>query len=349
MILTVKTFNITASATAICNTTPKTAVILTAPSGTNYQWKESGLPIAGATNQTYSTKIPGNYTCTLTDALCGIKVTALISINFANPPAKPVISPSPTAFVCAGFTTNLYTTTGYPLYKWSYSPTFVTGGGGGATIIPTATTYNYNTGNGGYYWVQVTDNLGCVSQWSYERKLTVNPTPNPMLSIAPQTNGSVTLGISDANTNLADFNVGGTYTWYLNGSVISGVTGQSYNATLSGTYKVHQVNTWGCTAFTPDYSVTTNCPCVKLDPNVDPNNISSSEPAYIYPNPSNGIYTIYATQNLRAVVRNVQGSMILDIPNAKEVNISDKANGIYMLQLYNDKGDIIKSTKLIKE
>ncbi len=69
----------------------------------------------------------------------------------------------------------------------------------------------------------------------------------------------------------------------------------------------------------------------------------------IYPNPARASLFIEALVPVRAVISTVDGSKEIEVANAKEVDISRLANGLYLIALYDDSGVRIAIQKFVKE
>lgn len=68
----------------------------------------------------------------------------------------------------------------------------------------------------------------------------------------------------------------------------------------------------------------------------------------IYPNPATDRVIITAPVSVRAVVTDVTGRKGIEQDNAKEVNVSTLAPGVYIITLYNRDGVVIAKEKLVK-
>jgi hypothetical protein len=91
----------TPSTTTICNGTP---VTLTSVLLTGNQWFLNGNAIGGATGQTYSAAIGGNYTVTSTVNGCTSVASGIITITEVT--IQPIISASSIS-ICTGDTATL--------------------------------------------------------------------------------------------------------------------------------------------------------------------------------------------------------------------------------------------------
>ena len=84
----------------------------------------------------------------------------------------------------------------------------------------------------------------------------------------------------------------------------------------------------------PVYSVSfpSNCNFVGLDENSPP-----TELAMVYPNPSNGIFKLYAFAPSNLIIKNLDGKLILqkriEKSGLQEINISSSPDGIYFVTL----------------
>ena len=118
-----------------------------------YQWKKSGVNMAGATSASYVANASGTYKVTVTNTLTGCTKTSgtgIVVTKIALPSA--VITPQgPTTF-CAGQSVVLTANTGAGLtYKWKKNGNY----------ISLATNANYTATTAGNYRIEVTNSNGC--------------------------------------------------------------------------------------------------------------------------------------------------------------------------------------------
>jgi hypothetical protein len=227
------------------------SVTLTSSAASGNQWSRDGTPIGGATNQTYNAIVTGSYTVTTTVAGCASAPSTAQAVTVNAIPATPTITPSgPTTF-CTGGSVTL-TSSSATGNQWSLNGSPISG----------ATAQQYIANAGGNYTVIVTTS-GCSSAASSTTTVTVNaipatPTVTPGGPTTFCTPGSVTLSSSSASGNQ----------WSLNGSSISGATGQQYIASASGNYTV-VVTTSGC-ASAPSSAVTVIANQTPATPTITP-------------------------------------------------------------------------------
>jgi hypothetical protein len=121
-----------------------------------------------------------------------------------------------------------------------------------ASAISGATSASYTATMNGSYTVVVTNASTCSST-STATVVTVNALPTATITPASSTTfcqgGSV---VMNANTG-----TGLTYQWFNNTSAISGATGASYTATMSGSYTVTVTNASTCSSTSTAVVVTT--------------------------------------------------------------------------------------------
>ncbi len=78
------------------------------------------------------------------------------------------------------------------------------------------------------------------------------------------------------------------------------------------------------------------------------NNVNAGRVS-IYPNPARASLFIEALVPVRAVISTVDGRKEIEVANAKEVDISRLASGLYLIALYDDSGVRIAIQKFVKE
>jgi uncharacterized membrane protein len=177
-------------------------------------------------------------------------------IVYATPPAPIINSTGPTV-ICEGENLDLIATDSTNNIQWYESGTLLVG----------ANNTIYTPINSGNYSVIVTTPQGCTNS-SSSTNVTINPIPTkPTFFI----NGNTfTTGVN-----------GLTLQWFLNGNSIPGATSNTYTAQTGGTYVLCGTDSNGCTNCS-DSLVFSG---VGLNEHLD---FSFS----IFPNPSNGSFTI---------------------------------------------------------
>ncbi len=257
------------------------------------------------------------YTVNATDVNgCTNFATKSITVN-----PLPILTVGSTGTTCAGSTATL-TVNGATTFTWSTSANTSS-----ITVSPaTTTTYSVSGTNGN----------GCTNTVSITQ--TVNPLP--------------TINVSTSNTMLcsnysqsATLTAGGTassFTWSSGGNgsttVVTPTTTTTY--TLSGT------DANGCSNSTTFTQSVTICGGISM--------LSVANGVYIYPNPTNGIFTIQVNvpvENAEVEITNMIGQVVYKravVLGSNAVKITGLAKGVYNYMLI-EKGQASGLGKLVIE
>jgi uncharacterized delta-60 repeat protein len=146
--------------------------------------------------------------------------------------------------------------------------------------------------------------------------------------------GSSTLPvITESNGVLTTISAEG-YQWYLNNEPIPNATGNSYTAVQNGAYTVMTTNSDGCSGLSGVYNV--------VSIGVGAENASGFA---IYPNPSNGIFTLKGSmlqgELQRVEIKNTLGESVYSSNQAQfsqVVDIQNCPSGVYLVELYLNSG-----------
>lgn len=312
--LPISSFTKTGPNNAICVGGTRELTALTIPASSMYQWMLNGVDIPGATSQIYNAPVAGIYSVRIIDINNCRKVSDTMSF-FMSPLGIPNLSPKDLRF-CQGTTITLYSNAGPAAisYLWTRN---------GTTIADT--TMNIITGVSGTYDVTCKDIYGCV-QTSTKSTIIVDPLPSkPVI-----TKVGMVLSTTTSYT---------TYQWYRNGKIIPGATSRSYSITFDGNYSVVVTNSAGCVN-TSDVMSLQNLAIQ----NVSGNNINVA----IYPNPTQSIVNIDAPVAVNVTVQDALGKKVFEMNNAKQVDMSNFADGMYIFTITNQEGIIVKMDKVVK-
>lgn len=127
-----------------------------------------------------------------------------------------------------------------------------------------------------------------------------------------------------------------TYQWYLNGVQIAGATSQNYTPTQSGYYLVRITDANGCVyMYSQDvYFLMTGV-----------NEIDAFSSVGIYPNPSDGIFSISNAgllgSNYKVRVSDALGNTLAKENNVDLLNLSQYENGIYFISISTEEGEVL--------
>ncbi len=308
----------TPGATTFC--TGGTVVLnVPAAAGNTYQWRRNGSLITGAAAATYTVTTGGDYTAhVISTSGCNSLPVSAFRVDELT---VPVLLPMTTTTFCWGSSALLGVSVSISTgvnYQWQLNGVDITG----------ATNNTYSAGHSGNYACMVSLASGCAST-STAISVTEYPLPNPTITF-----DGVTLQTEGFYRN---------YAWFRNGIPVF-VGGSRFNPTEIGSYSVKVEDSNGCLSVSNVFAVTR----VGNSRQLGVANTTASE-ITIYPNPALDVLHIGATMPLRAVINSLDGRTVLEQANASEINISQLADGIYMLRLFNEEGEVVKVEKVTKK
>ena len=203
-----------------------------------YQWYNAAGMIVGADGLSYTATTAGGYYVIVTNSY-GCTATSVVSTVVVNPLPDVTITASGATLFCAGGSVTLSATAvAGDTYQWYV----------GGSAIAGATNSSYLVTVGGGYQVQVTDPAtGCTAKTLADTVVTVVGTP----VIVPITPASFCWGGSALlSTSITGATGTVIYQWYLNGVLIPGATGATYNASIAGNYSCQITIPGSCTVTT---------------------------------------------------------------------------------------------------
>lgn len=242
---------------------------------------------------------------------CSLNGPAATTVNVTVNALPAVTANATDNSICEGESTTL-TGGGADSYSWS------NGVQDGVAFTPAATTT---------YQVIGTDLNGCEN--SATVTVTVNPLPN--VNLTATQSGNVCGG---QDITLTGTPAGGTYT-QISGPV-SALTANVFNAPQTGSWEVEYDYTDGngCSG-TDTLAFNVNC-MVGLEM------ISGNSSMNVYPNPSNGHFTISSKSPVTGTIRlhNELGQLVFEQTvngvSKKEIEIKDLTPGVYQLTIESD-------------
>jgi len=202
---------------------------------------------------------------------------------------------------------------------------------GGSPLVG-ATGATYIAHSPGIYTVQVTltGGTGCF-ETSVGTLVTEYPLPNPLVTY------DATEQILHTQTYYT------SYKWYKDLALIPGATSSAATAIGNGSYKVQVTDSNGCQSFSDAYPLT-NWHAIRTGTNT----VVAGTDIHIYPNPAQATVHIESPVNVRAMISSLDGKVLIDEKIAVDVDISRLADGMYMILLYDDNNQVVKTEKLIK-
>ncbi len=290
------------------------SVILNAPSGIgyNYQWQLNGTNIPNDTLQALHIFASGSYSVTTTNINNCITASAPDSIIVYPLPNSVVAASGPASF-CTGDSITISATASPGLsYQWEKN----------GISISNDTLSQITVNASGIYIVSIKNN-NCTDT-STGVNVVVHPLLIPLITISGTLLSTTTFTV---------------YEWYENGIAITGATGQSLNITHNGAYSVMVTDSNGCSGMS----------AIDTIMNVDVVNVTTGKKEIeVYPNPANSILHIDADVNVDIRILGLDGKIMLTQNEAKEINISQLPDAVYIVRLTNVNGMLLKVIKIFK-
>lgn len=134
-----------------------------------------------------------------------------------------------------------------------------------------------------------------------------------------------------------------SYQWYLNGEPIVNATNQTYCAIEYGNYFVVVTDELGCTDTSNILEHTIDFPPCDISINEPENNFT------IYPNPASTELTIVGYNPASLKLCNTLGQTVAEAYNTNKMQIAELSKGLYLLQVFDKKGELVKTEKVVKE
>lgn len=309
--------NITASSSTVC---AGDAVILTANSAaTSYSWSTGATTQTVSVNPTSTTVYSVGGVSGTFPSLCAggntIQITAL-----PLPTLTSVLDPT---LVCQGQTYTL-TGSGASNYFWFLSST------SGSAMNPI--TFTAGAAGARSYTLVGEGANGCESDLVVN--FTVQPTPTVVLVASPTVicvNNTVSINASGA----------AGYAWSGDGSGASNPL--IYSSATPGTKNIVATGTGveGCSSSATISIVVSACTGIEK--------LENPAEAAVYPNPFSNSLHISGLEG-RAEIYNAVGQLVLSatVSIEEELNTSELSKGAYILKTYNEKGEALKTIKLMK-
>ncbi len=309
--------------------------------GIAYQWSGPGnfstsTQNPGVSNIQYADS--GKYVLTVTKNGCVLKDS--LNVPVQPVPSNPLLSVN--GPICAGDTLMLSATdsTAGITYVWTGPHSFTNNAQN--PDIPDAQTINSGT-----YVCKALWN-GCYS-YPISIHAVVNTLNGPTATIS--SSPSVVVAGQSATFTASVGNAGPapTYQWYHNSVAIPGATANPYTGTLAaGDWIAVIVHGNALCALVQD--VISNdivvggaSSLVGTSPGLSKGEVT------VRPNPASSVLYIDAPAKVNVDIMSIEGKVILRKANVGSIDISDFANGIYFVRVYDADGVLLKVEKLVKE
>jgi len=254
-----------------------------------------------------------NISYTVTNVF-GCSASTLFPMTIGNLLPASAVLPVGGASICGGNPVNLNVVSSGTLtfYQWVLNGMDILG----------ANSSTYSTVTPGFYQVTIGD--GSCTQ-TITAGTTVVAGPAPVI-------------LFDTLNNILYTGSFATYQWFYNGTPITGATGSLITPIGEGTYAVivTDANNCGDTA------------TFQLGHPVSVNNTNGIKSVRIYPNPATTTLFIDAPGKVFVTVLSADGKMLIERQEAVSINVSQLADGMYMIMVHDENGALIKADKFMK-
>ena len=229
------------------------------------------------------------------------------------------ILPGGNVTLCGGSPINLIVSTADTTltYQWSMNGVDIAG----------ATNGSYITDTVGYFTATI--NNGTCSETITGTNV-IAP-PHPIISYNSTGNYLYTGSYS-------------TYQWYKNGTLIPGATSSILSAPGAGVYKVVVSDANGCFVSSGNYTITGG----GGGGGTMVNNTTSDISVRVYPNPATSMLNIEAPVVVNVTVVSPDGKVVMEQKQATSLNVSQLADGLYMIMIYDENNTLLRAEKFVK-
>jgi uncharacterized protein YjdB len=254
-----------------------------------------------------------NYTVTNTS---GCTAEAAITITVGNALPLATVSPA-TATICPGHAAVMAVTgagTGVT-YEWLRNGIEISGANAESYTAATTGSYSVIVGN------------GSCSETIEGTVVSAAPIPT-IAFIAPD----------ELETGVFT-----TYQWFKNGVAIAAANSRLITESGAGSYTVVVTNGTGCTDTSAAYIVNSGTGTAVAT-------VSTNDNIIIYPNPATSELHIEAPRGVEVSVRilAMDGREVIANTATATINVGALANGIYLVQIYDTNGLLLKTAKFTK-
>jgi hypothetical protein len=78
-------------------------------------------------------------------------------------------------------------------------------------------------------------------------------------------------------------------------------------------------------------------------------NNAANNDIQLYPNPVTNILNVIATEKVNVAIFSIDGKKLMGQKDAKNINVSNLVSGMYLIQVYGENNNLLKTEKFIKK
>jgi hypothetical protein len=79
------------------------------------------------------------------------------------------------------------------------------------------------------------------------------------------------------------------------------------------------------------------------------NTVNDGADVQLFPNPVTNVLNVTATENVNVAIFSVDGKKLMEQKNAKSIDVSNLASGMYLIQVYSQNNSLLKTDKFVKK
>ncbi len=211
--------------------------------------------------------------------------------------------------ICHGNPVTMSVTTTATSFQWYRNTTAVAG----------ATTSSYTSDSTGSFTVTISDAV-CV---------------RTLGTVAVLRNITPVVHQGGGDTLYVTGGVYFSYQWLREGGIIAGATNATYNYVMSGHYSVVVADGFGCA----DTSNVLPLGVVS---------VNNGMAITTYPNPATNVIVIDAPVKVNISIMNMEGKELIAQYGATSVDVTNLASGMYLIKIYDENNNLLKTDKFIK-
>jgi hypothetical protein len=134
-----------------------------------------------------------------------------------------------------------------------------------------------------------------------------------------------------------------TYQWFKNGSPITGATSSLLTPTGAGSYYVVVSDANGCFVASAPYTISGGG-----GTGTGVSNSPSITAVKVFPNPASSSLQIEAPVAVNVTVISPDGKMVMEQKQVTSIDISQLADGLYIIMIYDETGMLLSTDKFVK-
>ena len=135
-----------------------------------------------------------------------------------------------------------------------------------------------------------------------------------------------------------------SYQWYKNGATIVGATSSILASPSAGVYRVVVSDANGCFTSSGDYTINGG----GGGGGTGVSNTAEATSVRVFPNPATSALNIEAPVTVNVSIVSPDGKVVLEQKQATTIDVSQLADGMYIIMVYDENNSLLKTDKFVK-